>query len=645
MRNTFYILTLFLGFLLSSCGTEDYVAVVGQIEGTVVNSDTKEPVAGCEVISSSYGTKLTDANGRFSFNDVEPGKITLTYKATGFESINREVKVTAGSKVTADVTLKPIAEDNSVYADKTILDFGNRQGVLPLILKNTTKSSVNYTVSTEASWITSDPTQGTVLAGGETTINVSVNRDGLSDGNYDKILTIQTASGKIEVQILMTKGSDVRPSVNTLSVSQHPETPTTIKAEGAISIVGSSTINRYGFCYAVGKDPTLEDNDGVTNLGDTNSPINFTGSLPNMEYEKEYHIRAYATNEAGTGYGEALLITLHKKEYADIQTGNATNVTSVSATLTGSTIGGGSASFDKVGFYYGTTPECNLKSSDAVLSGSSFSVSVSGLSPDMDYYYKAYGQDSRGIQYGEVKKFRTEKDASAGGTITMMTSAATNVKETSATLNGAIISEGNIKVKEYGFFYGTSSNPTLRTTVKSFISPTIVSSKNFTSELTKLKESTKYYVVSYAIDEDNKVIRGAEKTFTTLTYPSITLNNVNLTILNRHSNDYLIRVKVTATLHPEGNEVVEAGFLSREYEGAGSLDPELYDYAITRAKFPCEIHGDKITFNEEVDTGKNPYGFWVHSIWNSVKFRGYMVLSDGRIIYSDTSIVNIDELD
>lgn len=41
MRNKLSFLSLPFTLLLCSCGTEDYVDVLGQIEGTVINSDTE----------------------------------------------------------------------------------------------------------------------------------------------------------------------------------------------------------------------------------------------------------------------------------------------------------------------------------------------------------------------------------------------------------------------------------------------------------------------------------------------------------------------------------------------------------------------------------------------------------------------------
>ncbi len=628
MRNLFQIILFLPLFLLWGCGTEDFVSIVGQIEGVVVNAETKEPIMGCEIISVSNGTKFTDENGRFTFSDVEPGKVELTYKAVGFETITREFNVTAGKTVSANTSLKPVAIVNTLSPNKTVLDFGNRTAVQNLILKNPTTSSISYHITTDAEWITTEPKQGTVLAGMESTIAVSVDRNEISDGSYEKTLYVETATARLEILIQVIKGTEVRPSVNTISVTQSADNPSTILAEGAVIVVGSSSIKRHGFCYSIGEEPTLEKNLGYTNLGDISTPRDFFGKIPNMEYDKEYHVRAYAVNETGVGYGETLTITLTKKESAEITTKEATNITSSSATLYGVAVGGSVNSFNTIGFYYGETADCKMKSENAIVNGSeSFSVQINNLSADTEYFYKAYGIDSKGnVQYGEVKSFRTNKDTTNDGSFSLVTSQPTDVGTTSATLNGAITTNGKVKIREYGFFYGTSSNPSIRTCVKSYGSPTAIGSESYIAKLTNLEENRTYYYQAYAIDDNDNIRRGSEQTFITKTTPSIIINSLRMDLISslKYGDEY--EMSGEATLYPQGNTVIEAGFLYR-CDG--------YDLDYNRGtKIQCEIKDNKISFKEK-HTQFDDYGRY---------YRAYMILLDGSIIYNGKKIYVASDL-
>ena len=617
---------LFLLFMLGSCGTEDFTAVVGSINGTVVNAETLSPIAGCEVISNDFGTKLTDDNGHFSFTDVDPGIVTLNYKAKGYEPASRQIAVKAGLAVSADVSLTPDFKNTDLYAEPTVLNFGTTEVSLSFRLINPTANSIGYDITSEADWIIVDKPHGTVGDGKQLSIKVTVDRKDLSNGSYDKLLSIETTNkSTFSVQIQVDKGTIARPTVSTTSVKQSSDSPTTVIATGGIVSMGGSKIKRHGFCYAVGVDPTLENNDGITNLGDLGSVSSFTSNLLDLNYNQEYHIRAYATNESGTGYGETLIITLQKQEFATVATSVAESITSSSVILSGNISSGNANSFSKLGFYYGTTPSCSNRTSvDPTINGTSFKLQLINLTPNTEYFYRAYGEDNRGTQYGEVKSFRTSKDTFSEGTITIVSSNATNIGVNKATLNGALTTSGNIKIKEYGFFYGTNSNPTLRKIVDSFAA-TKVSSQSFSTEVAGLKENTKYYFQSYTIDERNNLVKGEVLSFTTKVQPSIKINSFYAEYEEFWPRE-IFYIKGSATLFPEGETVIEAGFL---------CDPNFEpDYKNSSAnRFICEIVNNKISFEETRQGGSGSDRFEAYNRKTNIK--AYMILSDGRIIYSD----------
>lgn len=615
MKRLFHLLSFILTLMIfAGCGTEDYVATLGQIEGRVIDANTNQPIQGCQVIiSNGHGTTHTDADGYYSFMDVEPGNVSLTFKARDYESLTRVYAVTAGRPVKANISLNPLNIANDPYTDKTILDFGNATGVMNLVVKNPTSSSISYTVSSSAGWITANPERGTVISGGESTISVSVNRDGLSSGSYDEILTIETSrSSKIEIQVLVDKGSISRPTVNTLSVTQSETNPTSVIARGAVTNLGSSKVLRHGFCYRINEDPTIEENDGITNYGDLTSPENFTNELQSLQYGKEYHIRAYATNEVGTSYGETKMITLYKQEFAEVATGAISDIKSTSATLSGSIVGGSSNAFSKLGFCYGTTPACsNSTISDPTISGTTFRLTLTNLKPDTEYYYKAYGTDSRGTIYGNVKSFKTAKDAASEGAITLVTTDATNIGTNSATLNGGLALSGNAKVKEYGFFYGTTSYPSIKSVVTSFSSATTLNSTTFQTNLKDLKENTKYYFQSYAIDGYGSVVRGSIQSFTTKITPTVKITSAHWYRDPSSSNKHIL--KADATLYPQGNLVMEAGFINDSNSTPWSFNTK------------CEVINNTISTNQIIN--------FAYSVFY---VKAYMVLSNGITIYSDT---------
>ena len=82
-------------------------------------------------------------------------------------------------------------------------------------------------------------------------------------------------------------------------------TQTTAISGGNISSDGGATITARGVCWNTVENPTINDNKTTDGQGSGEFSSNMSGLTPNTTY----YVRAYATNSAGTGYGEAISIT------------------------------------------------------------------------------------------------------------------------------------------------------------------------------------------------------------------------------------------------------------------------------------------------------------------------------------------------
>ena len=79
----------------------------GAIVGTVVD-ENGDPIEGATVSLGDTGTTATtNAAGQYSFSDVAPGTYTLWFNASGYETTNKTVTVTAGVTTTADMSMAP----------------------------------------------------------------------------------------------------------------------------------------------------------------------------------------------------------------------------------------------------------------------------------------------------------------------------------------------------------------------------------------------------------------------------------------------------------------------------------------------------------------------------------------------------------
>ena len=96
---------------------------------------------------------------------------------------------------------------------------------------------------------------------------------------------------------------------------------------------------------------------------------------------------------------------------------------------------------------------------------------------------------------------------------TLNTLAATNVKTTTATLNGEILTDGSPKYSERGFVYSESSMPTLSSCIQK-ITSTLTDSKTYSAIVAGLTKGKTYYVRAYAINAGKEAYSTNEISFT-----------------------------------------------------------------------------------------------------------------------------------
>lgn len=106
-----------------------------------------------------------------------------------------------------------------------------------------------------------------------------------------------------------------------------------------------------------------------------------------------------------------------KNTTPNVVTVGASNVTSTSATLSATIVEEGNESILSSGFYYSTSPNMDnkLTALNPLSSLSSFSVTVSELQPNTQYYFQAYAINGKGAGVGEIMSFKTTDNSGGGG--------------------------------------------------------------------------------------------------------------------------------------------------------------------------------------------------------------------------------------
>ena len=228
-----------------------------------------------------------------------------------------------------------------------------------------------------------------------------------------------------------------------------------------------------------------------------------------------YYIRAYATNSAGTAYGNEITITTGAT-LATITTTAASAITATTATSGGNITSDGGSTITARGVCWNTSVSptiANSKTIDGTGTGI-FASSVTGLTAGTIYYIRAYATNSAGTAYGN------EITITTGATlVTLTTTAASAITLTTATSGGNITSDGGATTLPRGVCWNTS------------VSPTIANSKTidgtgtgiFVSSVTGLTAGTIYYIRAYATNSAGTAY-GNEIIFTTLaSIPSVTI--------------------------------------------------------------------------------------------------------------------------
>ncbi len=115
------------------------------------------------------------------------------------------------------------------------------------------------------------------------------------------------------------------PEITTENISDITESSATCNAN--ISDNGGTTVSIRGFVWDTNTDPGLEENlDFSENSSGTGF---FSNDLENLNYNTTYYVKAYATNEIGTAYGEELEFTTSDLTWNGISCTDCETVTDI----------------------------------------------------------------------------------------------------------------------------------------------------------------------------------------------------------------------------------------------------------------------------------------------------------------------------
>lgn len=274
---------------------------------------------------------------------------------------------------------------------------------------------------------------------------------------------------------------------------------------GNVTNDGGANIIARGVCWSTAQNPTITD----SKTSDGSGAGVFASNITGLTQGTLYYVRAYATNIAGTAYGNQQSFTTIIPSAPTITTEQITNIIATGATSGGTIVSDGGAPITVSGICWnigGTPTTADGFTTDGTTSGT-FASAANGLSPGTTYHLRAYATTSVNTSYGNERSFTTTTPTAP----IITTEPITTQTDVMGTSGGTIVSDGGDPITVSGICWSTTTGPTKadsKTTDGS-------TAGTFYSDATGLTAGTTYYIRAYATNGINTSY-GNEITFTPL---------------------------------------------------------------------------------------------------------------------------------
>jgi len=194
------------------------------------------------------------------------------------------------------------------------------------------------------------------------------------------------------------------PTVTTSTISLIAQT--TASSGGNITDDGGAAITAHGVCWSISSNPVVTGN----HTSDGTGTGSFTSNITGLTANTTYYVRAYATNSAGTAYGNEISFTTSQNITVPTLTTFATsNVSETTATSGGNITSDGGATVTARGVCWGSSvnPVVTGNHTNDGTGTGSFTSSITGLIANTTYHVRAYATNSAGTAYGSDYTFTT----------------------------------------------------------------------------------------------------------------------------------------------------------------------------------------------------------------------------------------------
>lgn len=502
----------------------------GQIiteKGFLASDTTLEPILTTSGVKKVFNT--INATGLYSLTITGLTKGT-TYYVRAYA--NNASGTGYSQNVLPILTLTepaPLTEDpaSNILANSAIL-----KGLLPVDgLGNDVSASVGFQYSLVSTPLIITTTQVSAsFVGGQFQLLIS----GLTPGTNYRFRAYATNS-------VLTGFGEWVPFTTVGNVPQFTLTSLTstglqFSAQVTIQNNGGVAITQKGIVWSTITNPTVllstktERGAGTSNFTDTIT----SGIVHNTTYFVKAYVVTYDT-----------FYTVEQQIQIDtfptLTLNTPTNVTNTSMDVSVTSVFNGRDTLTERGVVWSTAQNPTTTSNignivDGLTDTSNFSASLSGLSPGVTYYIRAYAINSVGTGYSAQVTRATSDN------VEIITLSAINISATSATLRGEVLNKGTRTITARGVIY-SSTNP--NPTGPKVQIDTLNSIGQFSGVVTSLTPNTLYNIRAYA-DTSTGNYLAVTLTFTTLalTQPSVSIgdptkNGLSFTVFMSSTGDLI----------------------------------------------------------------------------------------------------------
>lgn len=339
------------------------------------------------------------------------------------------------------------------------------------------------------------------------------NTAGLAPGTHTiKAVALDDGGLTAMAQVTIELAADA-PSVTTDDITEITGTAAT--SGGNVTDDGGVAVTSRGIVWGESSGPSLESKVGFTE--DESGKGAFVSNLADLTPATTYFVRAYATNSAGTAYGEEK--SFMTSGLPTVVTGEVSEITHESAKCGGEVTDDGGAEVTARGIVWNTTVAAGpptIDDNDGIaVEGAglgAFSAQLSALAFDTRYQVRAYAANSSGTAYGEIEIFETLYGPPEVSALEI-----TDVTAYTANVHASVTEFGGSKYVYVGILWSTQPDPDVDQNEGSKGS-NFFPGNDIDYVLTDLKTETKYYVRAIAKNTQDLETVGEVSTFTTTAF-------------------------------------------------------------------------------------------------------------------------------